>query len=166
MSWQHANSITLCQGETLRFTSAHAHFVKDFKKWACAEVKRNVSEKLLFAINIVSTISCQHANSITAAVGGRAGAKAGGREPGRAAMVMSRSIQRKIRLHFQHTKWKICVLLHVGHVRTSPWACVSVTLQWSETNAPVGASNCEDQTKALAVQLNFLDADMISCDKL
>ena len=58
------------------------------------------------------------------------------------------------------------VLLHVGHVRTSPWACVSVTLQWSETNAPVGASNCEDQTKALAVQLNFLDADMISCDKL
>ena len=28
----HANSITLCQGETLRFTSAHAHFVKDFKK--------------------------------------------------------------------------------------------------------------------------------------
>ena len=32
-------------------------FLKDFKKWACAEVKRNVSEKLLFAINIVSTMS-------------------------------------------------------------------------------------------------------------
>ena len=26
--------------ETLRFTSAHAHFLKSLTKWACAEVKR------------------------------------------------------------------------------------------------------------------------------
>ena len=29
--------------ETLRFTSTHAYFLKDFKRWACAEVKRKVS---------------------------------------------------------------------------------------------------------------------------
>ena len=39
------------------FNSAHACFLKDFKKWACAEVKRKVSEKILFAINIMTTIS-------------------------------------------------------------------------------------------------------------
>ena len=38
--------------------------------------------------------------------------------------------------------------------------------QESETNDPVGASNCEDQTRALAVQLNFMSADVMGCDKL
>ena len=50
--------------ETLRFTSTHAYFLKDFKRWACAEVKRKVSETILFAINIMTTISWHHANSI------------------------------------------------------------------------------------------------------
>ena len=31
--------------------------------------------------------------------------------------------------------------------------------QESETNDPVGTSNCEDQTRALAVQLNFMGAE-------
>ena len=38
------------QNATLPFTSAHAHFLKE---WACAEAKRKVSEKILFAINII-----------------------------------------------------------------------------------------------------------------
>ena len=32
-------------------------FLKDFKMWACAEVKRKVSEKILVAINIITRIS-------------------------------------------------------------------------------------------------------------
>ena len=48
--------------ETLRFTSAHVHFLKCFKKWACAEVKHKVSPypiwlKLVFKSILSSSIA-------------------------------------------------------------------------------------------------------------